>query len=106
LTLIKQKRHQSKKLRDSARGQECQVRSPVCNGDTSTTVLAHLNGGGMGTKHSDLLAAFACSSCHNLIDGNYQGYSPHFVTQIHCDAIFRTQKIWLDTGLVTMDGQK
>ena len=58
------------KLRDSARGQECQVRLPgICNFDRATTVLAHLNGGGMAMKQSDLFGAYSCSSCHDIVDG-------------------------------------
>ena len=58
------------KLRESAKGQHCMVRLPgVCNGNPETTVLAHLNGGGMGMKQSDLLGAFACSACHDAVDG-------------------------------------
>jgi len=100
--IIKHKRHQSKKLRDSAKGQECFIRSPVCNYDPSTTVLAHLNGGGMGTKHSDHIAAFACSSCHDLVDGNYKGYSPAVVQTMHYEGIFRTQQYWADIGLIKL----
>lgn len=62
----------SKKLRDSARDQACLLRLPeVCNGDWQTTVLAHVNfgGHGMGTKESDLSACYACSSCHDALDG-------------------------------------
>ena len=34
------------KYTKSARGQACTVRSPVCNGNPETVVLAHLNGAG------------------------------------------------------------
>jgi len=48
------------KLRKSAKGQECLVRIPgICNRRTETVVLAHLNGGGMGMKASDLHGLFA-----------------------------------------------
>lgn len=59
------------KLRKLARGQPCQIRLPVCNGDTSTTVLAHfrLTGiSGLGFKPPDWLGAWACSSCHAYVD--------------------------------------
>lgn len=102
MSLIKQKRHVSPKLRASAKGQDCLIRSPVCNGDSSTTVLCHLGGGGMGTKKSDLHAAFGCSSCHSFVDGDYRDYSPHFVKQIHYDAVERTQQWWLDHGYLLL----
>lgn len=44
----------------------------VCNGDPMTTVLAHINRGGvggMGTKPHDLVAVWACSACHDEADG-------------------------------------
>ena len=60
------------KLRKAARGQDCMVIIPdVCNGNPETVVLAHLNGGGMGYKHHDFLGAWACSSCHSWLDGDY-----------------------------------
>jgi hypothetical protein len=105
MNLRKQRRHESKHLRDSARGQPCMVRIPgVCNHDPATTVLAHINGGGMGTKTSDLFGAFACSSCHDVIDGRVK--SPqHFKAEIelmHRQGVQRTQQYWLDSGLVVL----
>lgn len=64
------------KLRRSARGEICQMRSPVCNGNPETTVLCHLNGlksgKGMGLKPDDTKAFYGCSSCHDLYDGRRQ----------------------------------
>lgn len=61
------------KLTESARGQECHVRIPgVCNGNPETTVLAHLKPTGHGTmggKPPDICGVFACSDCHDVIDG-------------------------------------
>jgi len=61
----------SKKIRNSARGEDCQVRIPnVCNFNPETTVGAHVGkGGGMGGKVSDLEIAYCCSSCHDVLDG-------------------------------------
>jgi len=62
----------SKKIRDAARGQDCTFNiAYVCNYDNSTTVLAHLpdESHGMGQKADDISAAFACSACHDVIDG-------------------------------------
>ena len=60
------------KLRQAARGRQCMVRLPgVCNGDPSTTVLAHIRRGGvggMGLKPPDLVGVWACSDCHSEID--------------------------------------
>lgn len=61
------------KLRKAARGQPCLVRIPgVCNGDPETTVLAHWRApglAGMGQKPHDLIGAWACSACHDEVDG-------------------------------------
>ena len=88
-------------LRKLARGKPCQVRIPgVCNHDPETTVLAHLNGGGMAMKHPDLLAAWCCSSCHSWIDGDYTNL--HTMEQrdlFHLEGIIRTQQELLKLGL-------
>ena len=58
-------------LRKYARGQDCMVRSAVCNGDPETTVLAHIRRGGvagMGQKPPDTVAVWACSACHDALD--------------------------------------
>lgn len=105
MNLQKQSRHESKRLRDSARGQPCLVRIPgVCNFNSETTVLAHINGGGMGTKKSDLFGAFCCSACHDVIDGRVK--SPHHfkaeIELMHRQGVQRTNQYWLDVGLVTL----
>lgn len=59
------------KLRKNARGQSCTLRLDCCNHNPETTVLAHLRlfgWAGMAQKPDDLLAVFACSSCHDAID--------------------------------------
>lgn len=60
-------------LRKFARNQDCQIRIyQVCNYDPETTIWAHYRLGGvagMGQKPPDLCGAFACSSCHMVIDG-------------------------------------
>lgn len=100
--IIKSTRHESKKLRDSARGRDCQIRIPgICNFNPETVVLCHLNGGGSGTKHSDLFGAFGCSDCHSAVDGRIKTeYSKAELDLMLLEAMVRTQKIWLDEGLV------
>ena len=62
-------RWQSDKWRKAAKGQPCTMRLPgVCNGNIETTVLAHANGAGMGTKSDDFNAADCCSACHDVLD--------------------------------------
>lgn len=103
--ILKQRRHESRALRDSARGQPCQVRIPgVCNNDPATTILAHINGGGMGTKVSDLFGAFCCSSCHDLVDSRvrHKIYSGDDIELMHRQGVQRTQQYFLDSGLVEL----
>ena len=62
----------SKKLRDSAKGKPCTLQIvEVCNGDWSTTVLAHLpdESHGMAKKSDDISSCYGCSDCHAVIDG-------------------------------------
>lgn len=60
-------------LRKLAKGMDCQVRLPgICNFNPETTVLAHYRLAGTcgtGMKPPDLLGAWACSSCHDAVDG-------------------------------------
>lgn len=65
----KPQRWQSKKYRDAAKGQDCKMRLPGCRNETETVVLAHRNGAGVGTKHSDHDAADMCQHCHDVFDG-------------------------------------
>ncbi len=61
------------KLRKAAQGMPCMVRLPgICNHNPETTVLAHLRRGGVagvGQKPVDLVGVWACSRCHDAIDG-------------------------------------
>lgn len=89
-------------LRKTARGQQCLVRIPgVCNHDPETVVLAHLNGGGTGMKHSDLKGAFCCSACHDCLDRRaWSDYSRDDLRLMHLEGVMRTQQWWLDHGYI------
>jgi len=66
----------SKKIRDSARGEECTFNIVgICNYNQETTVLCHLpdESNGMGRKPDDISSAYGCSSCHDAIDGRKMG---------------------------------
>ena len=89
------------KLTKSARGRMCEVRIPgICNHNPETTVLAHLNGGGMGRKQPDLLGTFACSACHDEIDRRTRHTEAATARLHHLEGIVRTQLIWLSEGLI------
>jgi hypothetical protein len=90
-------------LRKEARGRECEIRAPGCNGDPSTTVLCHLGGAGMGRKDDDLFAAIGCSACHDLVDGRTgTEYATTTTKMWHLDGVIRTQRVWLDEGFITI----
>lgn len=60
-------------ITESARGEMCQIRMVgVCNHNRETTVWCHANGSaagkGIGMKSPDILGAFGCSGCHDLVD--------------------------------------
>lgn len=85
-------------LRKEAKGRECQVRIPgVCNGNSETVVLAHLNnkrlfGCGMGGKVPDIFGAWACSACHDVVDGRTDcGFLRSQQKVMFYESVFRTQ---------------
>lgn len=90
------------KIRRSARGQDCQVRIPlVCSFDPETVVLAHKNGGGMGMKNPDYLAAYCCDRCHSVIDGRVRSeYSADEIAIMFYEGIFRTQMQLFEAGIL------
>lgn len=98
-------------LRKYAEGKPCTIRVPtVCNGDWSTTVLAHLRKidiSGSGMKASDLLAAFACSSCHDYVDGRTQSAASYDERRLLLlDGIVRTQCWLIERGILVAKGDR
>ena len=93
-------------LRKEAKGRPCMVRLPnVCNFNNDTVVLAHirLQGvSGMGMKSPDLLGAWACSACHDEIDGRTykSGLSREDLRLAHYDGMARTIAKLEKEGLV------
>lgn len=89
-------------LRKEAEGRECMIRIPsVCNGDPATTVLAHLNGGGMAMKRPDTSGAWACSSCHDHVDGRVTTmyYKSELAMMFH-EGVIRTQEQLIAEGKI------
>jgi len=87
--------------RKEARGRECMVRIPrVCNHNPETTVLAHLNGGGMGMKRDDRHGAWCCSACHDVIDGRDRGavFNQTELALMHHEGVIRTQEALIAEG--------
>lgn len=83
-------------LRALAKDQPCLVRLPVCNGNPQTVVLAHYRsvslGAGVSIKPNDLLGAYACSACHDAIDGrvHVKGYNKDQTRLAHAEGCLRT----------------
>ena len=96
------------KIRRSAMGKECQVRIPgICSFNPETTVLAHLNGGGIARKNHDFLGAYCCYDCHQAIDGHRRTqYTNEQIDMYFYQGIFRTQQILFNEGLIATKWSK
>jgi hypothetical protein len=105
---LKSKAPKPSKIRLSAKDEQCLVRVPgVCNGNSATVVLAHLNGAGVGMKNPDWQAAYACSACHEFLDGGYadSGIWREQRDLLHLQGVIRTQERLIDKGFIQIQGQ-
>ena len=87
----------------SAKGEPCQIRIPgYCEHNRETTVLCHVNGGGMATKHDSRHGAFGCNICHDIVDfrRSIKEFSRDEIKLMHLEAVIRTQQIWIKEGLL------
>ena len=76
----------------------------VSGGQNPTTVFAHLNGGGMGTKQKDLFGMYACHNCHDIIDGRKPtNYEREWLELEQLRAMKRTQEILLREKLICIE---
>ena len=93
-------------LRKEAKGRGCMVRLPgICNFNSETVVLAHIRlagVSGMGMKSPDLIGAWACSACHDEIDGrtHKSGMTHDELRLAHYDGMARTIAQLEKEGLV------
>jgi hypothetical protein len=91
-------------LRNEAKGRECMVRLPCCNGDPATTVLAHyrlLPYCGTGIKPDDFVfGAWCCSSCHDATDRRNRDLDNDFVRLAHAEGVMRTQLALIKEGVI------
>ena len=93
------------KIRESARGSECQMRVPgICNFNSETTVLAHSNGGGMGKKKLDCESCYVCSDCHDVYDRRTKPdpYDYRDIILMFYEGSERTRAILIDKGLLVL----
>jgi hypothetical protein len=77
----------------------------VCNFNPETTVPAHIPGVrfGHGVARKTGFFAFACSSCHDVIDGRVP--RPKHLTEeevriAHYEGVFETQMKLIEKGLM------
>ena len=92
-------------LRKLAKDRPCMVRLPgICNFNNATTVLAHVRipgVSGMGIKSPDLVAAWACSACHDAIDRrSHTDLDRDYVRLAHLEGMARTINELAKEGLL------
>jgi hypothetical protein len=87
---------------DEARGRECQIRLPGCNGNPETTVFAHYRLAGtcgVSQKPPSTNGAFACSHCHDVCDGRVKTtLDRDHIRLAHADGVMRTLAILAQEG--------
>ena len=96
------------KIRQSAKGEECQIRIPgVCTHNPEQTVWCHANGlaagKGVGLKAIDECGAYGCFACHNLYDRRIpapRGMTRQDIESYFADGHFRSLVILKEKGLI------
>ncbi len=104
------KRQKQDKYTKSAKGQDCQIRSPFCNHNPETVVFCHLNGAGIGEKMQNIHGAYGCSNCHDFVDNrtftNGIHFSRHFSVEqrqfYHLKGMVRTQELMIRNGILKL----
>lgn len=93
------------KIRKSAKGEDCTLRLiGICNGNPETTVFCHIGKiRGMGIKCSDNFGIYACSSCHDVLDGRARdnGMNPNLDAD-KLRGLEETQLKLIDKGLLVI----
>ncbi len=99
----KHKRIRSKKILESARGEQCTVQlNGICNHDPETVVFAHLGGAGMGLKQHDYNGCYCCASCHDEVDRRTRLLDAEYVDHQFRIGMQRTLDILVEKGLVVI----
>lgn len=91
------------KITRSARGEDCTLMIGCCSSN-ETVVLCHIGKNrGMGIKCGDHFAVYACSNCHDLIDGRVESHlEPDELDSVKLIALERTQQKLIDKGLLCL----
>ena len=92
----------SKKLTREAKGQNCKLRTPHCNGRSETVVFCHAPSKykGTATKSDDFWGADGCSSCHQFLD---EECDPDVARQYWMPAIYETLKDRFNKRILRVD---
>lgn len=94
----------SKKLRDSARGEDCTLNiTGVCSYNPETVVLNHFPSDIAGYKSTDLSSGYGCSSCHAVIDSRGKLSAEDWEFYVR-RAQVRTLTRFHEKGLITIKG--
>ena len=90
----------SKKILNSARGEDCALRLiGICNFNPETTVAAHVGyRRGMAIKCGDNMVVYACSNCHQAIDS--AGREDYAADKVR--ALEETQEKLIEKGLMVI----
>ena len=93
----------SKKIRASAKGEDCTLLLGECSSN-ETVVLCHIGSiRGMAIKCSDHFAVYACSNCHDIIDYRANSsYTRQELAEIKLIALERTQQKLIQKGLLNV----
>ena len=74
-----------------------------CSFDDTTTVLAHLNGGGMGAKHLNIHGAYCCNKCHDIVDSRVMTTLGKTNIEVYfLEGVIRTQVIMIQDGILKL----
>lgn len=81
-----------------ARGEQCTIRVPGhCRGNPETVVCCHIRMSGIsggGLKAPDVLAAWGCQPCHDVVDGRTKSeYTHSELRTMLLEGVMRTQYI-------------
>jgi len=92
------------KLTKVAKGRECTVNLyPYCEHNPETVVLAHApcEDKCMSKKSPDWWGAYACYTCHMILDGQQKSDIPQEeLFRCHMRGVYRTLKMIIEEGLL------
>ncbi len=94
------------KLRDLARGEDCEIRLPGCRFMPEYTVLAHVRLAGLtggAQKIFDHVGAHSCDVCHDYVDGRRdppEGYTREMVEIAMAHGVYRTLYKLIKRGII------